>query len=189
MKNKLSLNQADNLDLRFLILSAYDIYANNLSVDEIVIQVGESGLHLRYEMTYSRENAEDLKIFVSRNIKDIDRVIPERIRSFTKTIHRLNTDIPFKDKIPHPRMETYNPHIIAGEMNINVDDPYVISAIRFLEDIPNYVKEIMIYDNYIMITPSDKELDLSKIDADDWNTYLRPDWIEVYNFYFYNQEV
>ena len=51
MKNKLSLKQADNLDLRWLILSAYDTYADNLSVDEIIIQAGESGLHLGYEMT------------------------------------------------------------------------------------------------------------------------------------------
>lgn len=185
MKNKLTYARAANLDLRWLIVAAYDEYAKQLSVDEIAIEAFESYLQLRYTITYERENAEDLRIFVSRNIKSqyISRVVPEKLDCYRTTRHHLNTEVPFKDEIPHPRMETYDPNIVAGELYIHEDDTHIISALNYLECVPSFVKEIMIYDNKLMITPSKEGVDLNQISVDDWNTYLRPDWIEVINFH------
>ena len=185
-KPKLSYARAGNLDLRWLILAAYDEYAKRISVNEIAVELFEQYLQLRYAITYNRGPIkEDLKIFVSRNIKSeyIERVIPEKLDCYRTTRHHLNTEVPFKGEIPHHRMETYDPNIVAGELYIHEDDTHIISALNYLECVPNFVKEIMIYDNKIIITPSKNEVDLLKLSADDWNTYLRPDWIEVINFH------
>ena len=185
MKNKLNFARAANLDLRWLIVAAYEEYAKNLSVDEIVVEAGEYNLHMRYAITYARENMEDLKIFVSRNIKSqyIDRVIPEKLDCYRTTRHHLNTEVSFKNGIPHPRDEAYNPNIVAGELYIHEDDTHVFSALNYLEAVPSFITEIMIYDNKLIITPSKTDIEASNLDPLDWNTILRPDWIEVINFH------
>lgn len=191
MKNKLNFARASNLDMRWLFLTAYHEYASKLSVDEIVVEAGESRLHLRYEITYARKNAKDLRIFVSRNIDPqyIERVIPENLGFYRHTIHHLNTEVPFKGEIPHPRGEAYDPNIVVGELYINNEDTHIISALRHLDSVPSFVKEIMICDNMLLITPSKEDLDVSQLSVDDWNTYLRPDWIEVINFHLCAKEV
>ena len=186
MKTKLSYARAGNLDLRWLILAAYDEYAKQISVEEMAVEAFDQYLQVRYTLTYHRGGTmEDLRIFISRNIKSqyISRIVPEKLDSYRTTRHHLNTEVPFKGEIPHPRMETYDPNIVAGELYIHEDDTHIISALNYLECIPSFIKEIMIYDNKLIITPSKKDVDLLKLKVDDWNTYLRPDWIEVINFH------
>ena len=181
------------LDLYKLLHGAYLYYdKDKIFVNKMLVNARDEKVEIEYMMTFSREKAEDLIIFVHRSfgIEACKQVLNENTKHLARRFYHLNveqelTPVQKEHPIRHivPSEFIDDQYSVIGSIYGNTHEPF-ISTLVDIARVPLYVKSICIAHNAILITPTDECKELWNPQPKDWNKIISPSqWLEVWKIF------